>query len=277
MNRLSAGIGVFVVNTICTLSCKKCITMTPYHDEAVNFPKKQVCSDLDAFFRYFKWVDHLDFEGGETLLHPQIADIIRYALGYKDHFDRIHILTNGTIVPTPDLLEACKGEKIVFLIDDYGSHLSVKKTQVCEILEQYDISYRIDTYCGDNQYYGGWVDLGDTQYKNYAKEELAKVYQNCRSGGGKYPYVKNGRMFVCEWQAAMMKHIPLIGSEFIDLRSQCDLESDMGIILRWAEHPVASCEYCKGFDVNSVRIPAAEQLTKKELADSAITAQVDYK
>lgn len=277
MNRLSAGIGVFVVNTICTLKCRKCITMTPYHDKAVHFPKEQICNDIDAFFEIFERVDHLDFEGGETLLHPEIAEVVRYALKYKNRFDRIHILTNGTLVPKRDLLEVCRGEMVVFLIDDYGPSLSVKKSELCDVLNEWEISYRMDTYWGDEQYYGGWIDLGDAQYKNYTEHERKKVYSGCRSGGGKYPYVKNGKMFVCEWQAAMMEHIPLIEREFVDLRNRHDIEKELDTIRRWEDNPVESCGYCKSFNVDSARIPAAEQLTLAEFNNPAMKiARADY-
>jgi hypothetical protein len=254
--------------------------MTPYHVDAVHFPKERISRDIDAFFTLFERIGHLDFEGGETLLHPEISDVVRYALKYKNRFDGIYILTNGTILPKRDLLELGQKENILFLIDDYGPALSTRKEEMCGILDAFGIAYRIDTYWGDDQYYGGWLDMGDAQYKGYSPDELAKVYDNCRSGGGKIrtPYAKNGKLFVCEWQAAMMKHIPLVEGEYVDLTDLAGMEHKFETIRYWQNHPVESCKYCNGFNVNAERIPAAEQLTLPEFNDPALKiAQAIYR
>ena len=80
MEKLKTKIGVFWINTICTLNCKQCITLTPYHKNAENFSKERIFEDIDKFFKIYDWVDHFDVEGGETLLHPALPEIIKKAL-----------------------------------------------------------------------------------------------------------------------------------------------------------------------------------------------------
>ena len=72
--------------------------------------------------RYFEAVDHVDkftVNGGEPLVHPQIAEIMDYALKYIDRMDMLEIITNGSIAPSKELAQVLqKSEKVDILIDD---------------------------------------------------------------------------------------------------------------------------------------------------------------
>lgn len=264
MQKLRAVIGVFWVNTICTLKCKQCITLTPYHKKAENFSKERIFADIDNFFEIYEWVEHFDVEGGETLLHPDLPEIIKKAFEYKNCFRRFHILTNGTIMPSKELLEVCKEVKdVFFIIDDYGPELSKRAEEIKQVLKENKIDFRVDMYHGDNQYYGGWVDFGDMKYKDYSDEELKKVFQNCRAGHNKAPYIKNGKMFLCPVQGAGIKYITLKDNEFVDFCSEKTIQEQIEIAAAFGEHPTSACAYCKGFDAeNGKRYKAAKQISK---------------
>lgn len=266
-SKLKTSIGVQIVNTICTLNCKRCITKTPYHKNPANYKFEDLSLEIDAFFNIYESVDHFDLEGGETLLHPDLDKIIQKALSYKHQYKTLNILTNGTIVPSEAVMAACKDEPIFFIIDDYGD-LSFNKEQVIETLEAHQIAYRIDTYFGEDQYYGGWIDFGDMSYKNYTADELNHVFENCRSGKCGAPYIKNGKMYLCPVQATSSEDIDLVQGEYVDLVDpNVTTEAQIEIARTFGLKPVNSCNYCKGFNVNSERQPAAEQLKKEELTE----------
>lgn len=262
-NKLKASIGVFWINTICTLRCKRCITLTPYHKNPKNFLFEKISDDIDRFFEIYDWIDHFDIEGGESLLHSELHLIVDKAFQYKDHFKRLHILTNGTVLPTAAMLDSFRGREIYFIIDDYGD-LSVNKNELIEVLKANNIDFRVDKYYGTDQYYDGWVDFGDMQDKKYNKDELLSVYRNCRQAQIKAPYIKDGKIFTCSIQAAGIEHIPLLSREYIDLRdASISTEKRIQIALSFNQKPLKSCEFCKGFDAeNGIRYPAAEQLSK---------------
>lgn len=260
--KLKASIGVFWINTICTLKCKKCITLTPYHRKPMNFPKENIFLEIDKFFEIYECIDHFDIEGGESLLHPDLNEILEKALTYKARFNRLHVLTNGTLLPSQKLVDVCKKNDIFFIIDDYGDDLSVKKEELMQVLEENDIPYRVDIYHGENQYYGGWVDFGDMQYKNYSDEEIKNVFSNCRQAICNAPYIKNGKIFLCSIQAAGVEYIPLVEGEYVDLVNEnIPLSQRIEIAKVFGEKPLGSCKYCMGFNVNAgKRYAAAEQL-----------------
>lgn len=268
MKKLTAEIGVFWINTICTLKCERCITLTPYHKKPRNFDFDKISQSIDAFFDIYAKIDHFDIEGGESLLHPELDKIIEKAFEYKTCFTRLHILTNGTLVPHKKVLDVCKNKAVMFIIDDYG-RLSNKKKELVESLEQNNISYRIDKYHGSDQYYNGWVDFGDFTKKNYSEAELKRVFLKCRQAQIRAPYIKDGFMYVCSIQAARLEHIELKEGEFVDLcNNDISIDEKIKTASRFGLKPLASCRYCKGFDAeDGERYPAAIQLqdqSKKE-------------
>lgn len=262
-SKLNATIGVFWINTICTLKCKRCITLTPYHKNPRNFSLKNISEDIDRFFEIYEWIDHFDIEGGESFLHPELHLIVNKAFQYKEHFKRLHILTNATVLPNQLTLESLRNKDVFIIIDDYGN-LSDKKKELVEILISNNIEYRIDKYYGSNQYYDGWIDFGDMQDRKYSKEALLNVFKSCRQAQIKAPYIKDGKIFTCSIQAAGIQHIPLLRGEYINLRdSTVSVEERIKIATNFNKSPLKSCEYCNGFDAEKgERYPAAEQLPK---------------
>lgn len=261
--KLHTSIAVFWINTCCTLKCKNCITLTPYHQKPMNIPKEIIFRDIDNFFKIYEWADHFDIEGGESLLHPDLAEIIEKALEYRNCYKRIHILTNGTLLPSDKLLKLACDNQIFFIVDDYGKELSVKKQELCELLEHWKVPYRVDTYCGEEQYCGGWIDFGDMSKKNYSLEEEQKVFLNCRAAYSRAFYVKNGALYFCPVQGANISHIPLMEGEYVRLSDpDIPLDEKIKTASLFGTKPIAACSYCKGFDAeHGKRIKAAEQIT----------------
>ncbi|MDR1363579.1 MAG: radical SAM protein [Spirochaetaceae bacterium] len=267
MDSLNIDIGVIIINNICTLKCKKCITLTPYQKRPINFDVADIKNDIDGFFEIFEKCNHFDIEGGETLLHPDITEIVSHSLKYSDRFKYTAILTNGTIVPKKELLEFCKDKPVFFIIDDYGEKLSIKKSEVIESLKEYNLNYRIDTYHSDNQYCGGWIDMGDFSYKNYSKEQLMSNFKRCRATQG-IPYIKEGKIFSCTIAAPGISHIPLLPGEYIDLRDKNQTISEkIETAKNFYKKPIAHCAFCNAFIISSPRIAAAEQFKTGELTD----------
>lgn len=267
IKRLKATMGVLVINTICTLKCKNCITFTPYHLRGQNYEAKNIEHEINSFFNIYESVDHFDLEGGETLLHPSLPEIIQTALQYKAQFKTLNILTNGTLLLSDKVIEACKKEPVFFIIDDYGD-LSSKKEALIEQLKANQIEYRVDTYHGDSQYFDGWIDFGDLTFKNYSEDEVKEVFKNCRSGNCGAPYVKNGKMYLCPIQSVEAEHIELVKGEYVDLNDATEaLEEKINIASKFALQPINSCKFCKGFNVSSDRVSAAIQLSEGEGSD----------
>ena len=101
-----------VVTFRCNLKCKLCAVSAPYYKEPPHYSVELLKKSID---RYFEAVDHVDkftVNGGEPLVHPQIAEIMDYALKYIDRMDMLEIITNGSIAPSKELAQVLqKSEK----------------------------------------------------------------------------------------------------------------------------------------------------------------------
>lgn len=264
MEKAKFRFAIPLLNTICTLKCKYCLTMTPYQMNPRNFHTDDIKRDLDAFFEICGYIEHLDFEGGESLLHPNLSEIIDYAFKFIDggKCGEIRVISNCTLLPNEDLINTCKDKKIFFILDDYGSDLSFKKNEFTTLLENNKIPYRIDTYHGDSQYHGGWLDLGKLDYikQNASHEVLQRRMNNCFSAQGG-PYIKEGKVFLCHYQMNMEAKGEAKSDEYINLYDETlSVEDKIEKLNTYGKVVIKQCDYCTGFGSESKRISAAEQL-----------------
>jgi len=100
------------INTLCNLRCRDCNSFTPYHKNPRNFDTQALKRDIDKIIEVF-WdspLERLDYVGGEPLLHPDLIELVEYAMdghGGKA-FQKLHIVTNGVLPISEPLIEVCK-------------------------------------------------------------------------------------------------------------------------------------------------------------------------
>lgn len=264
---LKAEMGLFVITSVCTLKCKKCVTFTPYKQNPHHQNKEMYFASIKGFFDIYDYIEHADLEGGETLLHPDIIEIIQEFLKYKKQYGELRLLTNGTVMPSETVWDVLQSIDAFFMIiDDYGN-LSPKVQQIEDEAKRRGIHYRIDHYYGTDQYCGGWIDMSDLSQKiNDSPELMIKALRNCRQGNYQpekmKPCIYDGKLCLCTAQASLMPHIPLAEGEYIDLLDESvSIKQKKDIAKNFGKQPVSACAYCKGFDVtNGIRCQAAEQL-----------------
>jgi MoaA/NifB/PqqE/SkfB family radical SAM enzyme len=266
--KLVARVLDWYITTKCTLNCKLCMTAVPYvlPKNSANIPVADLTVHLEKFFDVYDYAKRIEFMGGEPLVHPQLCDIIRATLLYKDRFDTLRITTNATIVPSDELCEliASCGKPFDFVVDNYGE-LSRNMSGVKAQLEKHGIPYRVDLYTGENQHFGGWVKCGDYQPVEYTDEQLHDNFVNCVQVKDEFACTYNGRVYQCPYQATFWitqdREISQ-PDEFVDLMSdELTREQKREIVSGFYKTPITACHYCYGFDEKkSKRYPAAEQV-----------------
>jgi organic radical activating enzyme len=277
---------VVLLSTLCNLKCKNCLTFTPHQARARNFPKDGIKSDIARFFQIFDAIhlEHLDFGGGEPLLHPDLVEIVKWTLdNYGDRITQLRVLTNGTIKLPEELLTLAKdgggGGRVFFLIDDYGEKLSPNAAYNAAALKERGIPHRVNVYHGSEQYFGGWIDFGDLSYKNYSGEQLEKLRLECSDLFSESPisqekpsdhlHIKDGKIFTCDIQQVGAKHIPLLPGEYVDLRTGEDAAVMREHLLNFKQGIIEHCKYCTVFRREThpqYRVPAAIQFEPEELS-----------
>ena len=185
----------FYVTTKCSLRCKYCTQKSPYIKEKKHFLVEDVLLDMKGYFETVDFTHEIMLVGGEPLLHPDFGLLIEeLQKNYGTQFSEITIITNGTIMPSLELLEIMANKNIHFEISDYGETVNKKRIEdLTKILNQYNISYDIIAH-------GSWTNMWRDENENCGLINRFKfIYCNnkCRS-------VYKGKFFLCAQPVAEM-------------------------------------------------------------------------
>ena len=262
-----------VPSYICNLKCKFCNVRVPY---LRNLKTHTVEEMMEMTGRMFKIVDHvhsLAICGGEILLYKDLPALINELMkNYKNQFDQIEIITNGTIVPSEDLISAVKkcGEKFYrLLVDDYGKDLSKKVPEIVDVLEKNQIEFRVNDYWSENMWYDGWTDFGTFREYLHTPEEAAELYKKCFFSSRGFHYaIYGGIADPCRTiQYRINAGLEVNPDEYIDLfDNSITIEQQREKINRINNATYLDmCRYCNGLYPGCKRIKPAEQLTPEEL------------
>jgi hypothetical protein len=258
----------------CTLKCRLCVTYSPYYKTPFHPEKEYFFKCID---RYFEIVDHvglISLNGGEPLIRSDLDEIVKYLYRYNDRFDRIEIITNGTIIPPENLLKAIRlfGNQFEILIDDYGTDISKNAGKAYEAFSSLEEArVRLRDYHSKDAHCGGWVDLGVS--KNCIKKsdiEAKAVFDKCA-----YPKrdfcisMAHGKLWAC-MPTRRLDELGLVSSldeEVFDLFDSnipdevlCERIKNL-----YNAKCLSACAYCNGMCDDSERFKAGEQIINEKL------------
>ena len=100
----------------CNLRCQHCISLIPYVTEQ-RVPAEKICQSLNRLLKMVT-VDRLILGGGEPFLDPNIHSIIKKA-SVSSSIRQIQIDTNGTVIPSEQVIQALQHPKVHVRINRY--------------------------------------------------------------------------------------------------------------------------------------------------------------
>ncbi len=247
----------------CTLRCKKCAHACYAVDstsEDLDFEK--VKKSADSFFSKVDYCREFVLIGGEPLLYKQLAEAISYVgEKYRKQMRTLAITTNGTIVPSKEVLEACKKYDVLFQISNYSRQIPRLKTayvKLTKTLEENKVSYAL----GDEE--TQWVDLGfEYLDRQEIESELIRVFNTCKTPCRE---VRENRLYYCVMARSVSDNLRFhVGQDdFLDLDVLSGdnykkelMEFNMGYS---AKGYLDMCRHCHGRDAYQHLIPAGEQV-----------------
>jgi len=212
----------FVTGNRCTLSCKGCIEYIPYLENRKEFPVEEIVASVDDFFRYVDYSETIQFSGGETLLHQQLGEMIKHA--YENYVvtgrvEQIHIVTNGTIIPTDEVLQMLKRYNVKVYMSDYRETIG-KRCRIDKLIKLFEtmgIDYQVESHFGRLDE-GKWYDMGSPFVcRNMSRDELKHHFQRCTTSDWT---VWNSKFFICNPVRVNMMSFGNEGSihDYVDLR-----------------------------------------------------------
>jgi len=166
-----------------------CAVYIPKLYELGNVPEYDIEEIKDSFNAYFELVEQvrlISITGGEPMLYPHLAELIKYLLQYEASFSKLEVFTNGSLsIPEPVLKALVKSEKAVLFVDNYGPQISKRVDDIRRQCEAFHVRYTIREYYGENVHLGGWVDRSILP-ERLSEEKAREHSQKCvvgRPGG----------------------------------------------------------------------------------------------
>lgn len=270
---------MFTLNTItvvpsyiCNLNCKYCGAEVPYLKNKKSHTAEEIIGMCKKVFEIVDYVHQIGISGGEPLVYKPLPELVEKLMAFSNQFDYMEIVTNGTIVPSQELLRAIKkcGKKFYrFIVDDYGKDKSLKVDEITAVLTANNIEFRINDYWSENMWCDGWTDMGSARHDIHTPEEAAEILSKCvypRKGfcniihdgivdpcGRIYPRINMG--------------LDVNKDEYIDLNDDSiTMQQNRDKITRINNAKYLDfCRHCNGLYPGVTRIKPAEQLTPEEL------------
>lgn len=253
---------MFLLTDKCTLNCKNCDGYIPFHTHPRADSLNTVKSSYEKIIRVCKYIETIDLLGGEPLIHPEIGKITRFFVE-ETQSNRVVIISNGTIIPRPDLVEVLRSPKCVLRISDYGD-LSRSKDKIISLCEKEHIKYELTNY----QY---WDRMPLIQQTGETDVQLDAKFDACTSS---VFYVKREKIFQCTFVAGLSdlgeQLIPDMEKNYVDLSGD-DREALTERIAAFAQQlhsrkHLDACKYCPGSHCLQFedKQPVAEQVKGKQ-------------
>ncbi len=231
------------ITTRCTLNCRNCNLFIPYHKEKLDFSFEELKKSIDLFFERVDFVTYFGLIGGETFLHPELTKYIQY-LGehYRDQIGRITVVTNGTVSPTDELLDAIKKYEMYLSVSDYTDVVPYgeKMDRFIDRVREKDIDYaRNDSIV--------WTDFGFPEHPvKRTPEELEYHLDSCRPN---WNALHGGRFYYCNvsWCAEQSGRFRLQPEDYLELeRIDPDDKEACREIVKLSRGTSSFCRICGG-------------------------------
>lgn len=255
-----------VITSRCTLRCKNCNMFIPYAKETCDFPFERLKENFDAFFASVGFVYEYTLLGGEPFLHTELGRILHYLMErYGECIGRINLISNGTVVPSDDVLSLMQQHAMTVHISDYTATVDYKKRLAA--VEQALAAHGIEYYVIPNNVWKDVVYPRDT----YRAEDPAGHMRIC---GHSTHSVDDGKLYWCDpaFAAECFTGFPSQPDDFLDLRENHrthDKDTAARNIFRYLLGDVnergcmSICERCAGIGRDNDReIPAGVQMEK---------------
>lgn len=255
----------------CTLNCEKCNHFTAFNHNPVNFTFESVCQDFDTFFGVVDYVyNDVILVGGEPFLHPDLYEIVAYVSSkYKEQYRDLIIISNGTVIPSDNLLSLFAERNVKITISDYREAVPEVRDKVNKVLDIFNKN-EIVPAISSNLVWTAY-DIGSAETGFCSPSEVEYHFNRCN-----YPcrYLRDGKLYFCtsDHMAQKLNLIKTDAESYIDLSVMNKQDGDFSAKRRVVEYDFGyvnergylnSCASCYGgWKISEKVVPVAEQHTR---------------
>ncbi len=255
----------FLPSTKCNLNCEACLNFTPYIKEAMVRPWEVVKADIDLFFKHVDYIMLFHISGGEPLLYPYLKQLVEYiGENYRHKIHFLRTVTNGTVIPKPEILETFKKYDVDVTLDDYREGVPQFKErfeQIKSMLEVYEVSYEVNKV-------DEWIDLApmSTDHSDWSPLRLQKKFEGCHVP---WQELRGGKLYSCNYASYAIVAGFMEEQEdevfHLDRYDKSQLKELMEFRMGYnTKGYVEFCKRCSGYvDINTNIVPPAKQCERK--------------
>lgn len=245
----------------CPLKCEKCIAYIPFFTKYEHTPLLKLEEDADCLFSKIDYIYKYKILGGDGLVYPQLIEYIEYVGSrYREKIGSFRIGTNGTIIPSEDVLEICRKYNVSLDVSDYRCTIGdrSKIEHIIEICGKYDV--KVDVKRTGEQ----WLDMGFPKKLPGDKDEvhIKRHYFMCAMFCRDFD---DGKLYHCCSNFAAVKAgiFPLSRNDYFDFRLEFSKKELLEYELGYSDlGHTTFCNVCRGCsdEVNPFHTEVAKQV-----------------
>lgn len=239
---------VVVLGTKCSLRCRECNNLMPHFKPQQDLDIKTIINSLEVLTEKVNSILKCELIGGEPFLSNNLKPALEYVI-QNAVIDSVEITTNGTILPSEDIIPLLQNTKVLVRISDYGK--LVNKEKILNFLDENHIRYVILDL-------GSWVSPGGIEKRNRDEETLCRYYRKCNSGY----YCKTlyeDKLFSCARAASLFALDYMKEKEYVRIDNALKPDDLKEFILRRFS---IACDYCDMTVDDKRYVQVAEQITR---------------
>lgn len=248
------------VTTKCTFNCEHCNMFIPYHKNGKNYSFEEIKTSMDLLMERIDGIFDLGILGGEPLLNNDLIKMLDYfGDRYGDRIGQMTVITNGSILPSEELLKVMKKYRVYMGISDYSNALPYKDKldRLDALLEEWGIVHVIKKSLI-------WCAPGfPVNPRQYTEEAYARHIELCRPD---WNGLHDNKFYYCNvaWSAGETGLYNLHENDYIELETlKPGLESDKRKIVEMSRGICSFCKVCGGCGTdNEDYVPVGRQLQR---------------
>ncbi len=252
----------FLCTSVCNLNCEFCLNFTPYDKNKRHFSLEELKKNVDIFFNAVDMCGLFHISGGKPFLYPHLNELINYIFdNYKNKIFEIGLPTNGTIIPSDELLKTIKRCNVRMEIDDYTKAIPKLKNsfeKLKEKFKEFDITPVIHV---TDQFIEMFPPR--TKYGELGENALCCHYSEC---GASFRELINGKLSNCNYSSFATRAglIEYNSDDYFDLNKfKPEMKTEL-VEFRLgycAKGYSEFCKYCEGLpSINKYKSAGGKQI-----------------
>lgn len=243
-----------VVTTKCTLRCKDCLHLIPYHKCPKDVPYEEIEKNVQKLLKMVDIIGTITILGGEPFIYKDIDQILKLLISEKK-VKKIAVTTNGTVMPKESTLKLLHNPKIIVIVSNYGA-ISKKVTEIKEIFQKYKVAYFAEPY-------HDWISAGGMEKRGYSKTEMESMFTNCFNAFHCASFYKD-KLVSCPRELNLeLLGVQKAAKESIVISDIKNREEMNAALMRFYNMKYTpACNYCDIGTEKGKLIPCAQQIEK---------------